>query len=259
MMPAMERPGRVENKVAIVTGAASGIGKASAEHLAREGARVVLVDRDVERGAAAAAALGAPHSFFALDVTDEAGWKRLVDDTIASCGRLDVLVNSAGIGLRGNIEQATLADLRKMWAVNVESVFLGSQLAFAAMKAGGHGGSLIHLSSIAGIIADPDVAGYCATKGAVRMLSKSIAMAGARLGIRSNSVHPSFIDTPMVETLVQSFGGGQKVRDKLAAAAPIGRLGRVEEVAHLVVYLASDESSFVTGAELVVDGGLSAR
>lgn len=255
----MERPGRVENKVAIVTGAASGIGKACAEHLAREGATVVLVDRDVERGTAAALALGAPHGFFALDVTDEAGWTRLVDETVAKHGRLDILVNGAGVGLRGTIETATLAELRTMWAVNVESVFLGSRAAFAAMKAAGRGGSLIHLSSIAGIIADPDVAGYCATKGAVRMLSKSIAMSGAKLGIRSNSVHPSFIDTPMVEQLVQSFGGGQKVRDKLAAAAPLGRLGRVEEVAHLVVFLASDESSFVTGAEHIVDGGLSAR
>lgn len=245
--------------MAIVTGAASGIGKACAEHLAREGARVVLVDRDVERGAAAATALGAPHRFFALDVTDEAGWSRLVDETVATEGRLDVLVNGAGIGSRGNIEQATLAELRAMWAVNVESVFLGSRVAFAAMKAAGRGGSLIHLSSIAGIVADGDLAGYCATKGAVRMLSKSIAMTGAKLGIRSNSVHPSFIDTPMVEAMVQAFGGSPKVREKLAAAAPLGRLGRVEEVAHLVVFLASDESSFVTGAELVVDGGLSAR
>lgn len=244
--------------MAIVTGAASGIGKSCAEHLAREGARVVLVDRDLERGAAAAAALGAPHSFFPLDVTDEAGWARLVGETVAAAGRLDVLVNAAGIGTRGSIEQATLADLRAMWAVNVESVFLGSRAAFTAMKAGG-GGSLIHLSSIAGIVADPELAGYCATKGAVRMLSKSIAMSGAKVGIRSNSVHPSFIDTPMVESIVQSFGGSPKVREKLAAAAPLGRLGRVEEVAHLVVYLASDESSFVTGTELIVDGGLSAR
>ncbi len=257
-MPAMERPGRVEGKVAIVTGAASGIGKASAEHLAREGARVVLVDRNAELGGAAAAALGQPHRFFALDVTDEAGWKRLIDETMAGFGRLDVLVNAAGIGLRGSIETAALADLRTMWAINVESIFMGSQLAFAAMKQGG-GGSLIHLSSIAGIVADGDLAGYCATKGAVRMLSKSIAMAGAKVGIRSNSVHPSFIDTPMVESIVQSFGGSPKVREKLATAAPLGRLGRVEEVAHLVVYLASDESSFVTGTEMIVDGGLSAR
>lgn len=258
MMLPMERPGRVENKVAIVTGAASGIGKACAEHLAREGAKVMLVDRDAERGAAAAAALGEPHRFFALDVTDEAGWARLVEETLAAFGRLDVLVNGAGIGTRGNIEQATLAELRAMWSVNVESVFLGSRAAFAPMKAQG-GGSLIHLSSIAGIVADGDLAGYCATKGAVRMLSKSIAMTGAKLGIRSNSVHPSFIDTPMVESIVQAFGGSPKVREKLAAAAPLGRLGRVEEVAHLVVFLASDESSFVTGAEHVVDGGLSAR
>jgi 3(or 17)beta-hydroxysteroid dehydrogenase len=248
----------VQDKVAIVTGAASGIGKACAEHLAREGAQVVLVDRNAELGRAVAAELGPPHRFFELDVTDEAGWTRLVDDTMEHSGRLDVLVSGAGIGLRGSVETATLRDLRLMWAVNVESVFLGSRAAFAPMKAAGRG-SLIHISSVAGLIADPEMAGYCATKGAVRMLSKSIALAGAKLGIRSNTVHPSFIDTPMVEQLAQAFGGGQKVRDRLAHAAPLGRLGRVEEVAHLVVFLASDESTFITGAEHVVDGGLTAR
>jgi 3(or 17)beta-hydroxysteroid dehydrogenase len=254
----MERPGRVQGKVAIVTGAASGIGRSCAEHLAREGARVVLVDRDVERGQAAAAALGAPHAFVAMDVTDEAGWTSLVADTVAAAGRLDILVNGAGMGTRGTIETATLAELRTMWAVNVESVFLGCRAAFGPMKAGG-GGSLINISSVAGIVGDAELAGYCATKGAVRMLSKSIAMSGAKVGIRSNSVHPSFIDTPMVEALAQAFGGSPKVRERLIQAAPMGRLGRVEEVAHLVVFLASDESTFITGAELTVDGGLTAR
>ncbi|MEZ4363540.1 MAG: glucose 1-dehydrogenase [Kofleriaceae bacterium] len=254
----MERPGRVQDKVVIVTGAASGIGKACAEHLAREGARVTLVDRDVARGEAAASALGPPHSFAALDVTDEAGWGALVAQTLDTSGRLDVLVNAAGMGLRGDLEHATLTDLRTMWAVNVESVFLGSRAAFPSMKAAGRG-SLIHLSSVAGLVGDAELLGYCATKGAVRMLSKSIALSGAKHGVRSNSVHPSFIDTPMVETLAQEFGGSQRVRDRLAHAAPVGRLGRVEEVAHLIVFLASDESTFVTGAELVVDGGLTAR
>jgi 3(or 17)beta-hydroxysteroid dehydrogenase len=254
----MERSGRVQGKVAIVTGAASGIGKSCAKHLALEGARVVLVDRNIELGRQAAAELGEPHTFVALDVTDEGGWAKLVADTVASAGRLDILVNSAGIGVRGTIETATLKDLRLMWAVNVESVFLGCRAAFAAMKTTG-GGSLINISSVAGLVADPELAGYCASKGAVRMLSKSIALSGATLGIRSNTIHPSFIDTPMVEQLVQQWGGSQKVRDRLAHAAPIGRLGKVEEVAQLVVFLASDESTFMTGSELVVDGGLTAR
>lgn len=258
MLRAMERAGRVAGKVALVTGAASGIGKACAQHLAREGAQVVLVDRDGERGQAVADELGAPHRFAALDVTDEAGWERVIADTLASAGRLDILVSAAGIGLRGNIETATLAELRKMWAVNVEGVFLGCRAAFKIMKAQGQG-SLINLSSIAGIVADADLAGYCATKGAVRMLSKSIALSGAKVGVRCNSVHPSFIDTPMVEELAQQWGGSPKARERLAHAAPLGRLGTADEVANLVLFLASDESTFVTGAELTIDGGLSAR
>ncbi|HVK73713.1 MAG TPA: glucose 1-dehydrogenase [Kofleriaceae bacterium] len=252
--------GRVEGKVAIITGGASGIGKGCAEHLAREGARVVVVDRARARGEQVAAALGAPHRFVLLDVTDEAGWTRLVDDTVAAFGRIDVLVNGAGLGVPGDLEHARLADLRLMWAVNVEGVFLGSRAVFPVMKQGG-GGSIINISSVAGLVADPNLAGYCATKGAVRLLSKSIALSGAKLGVRCNSVHPSFIDTPMVDALAQAMGGAQaaQAKDKLARAAPVGRLGEVDEVAHLVVYLASDESRFTTGAELVIDGGLTAR
>ncbi|MBK7536407.1 MAG: glucose 1-dehydrogenase [Myxococcales bacterium] len=254
----MDRPARVAGKVAIVTGAASGIGHACARQLAHEGALVVLADRNVERGQAAAEELGAPHRFAQLEVTDEEGWTRLVDEVVARAGRLDILVNGAGIGLRGSIETATLADLRQMWAVNVEGVFLGCRAAFAVMKAQGSG-SLINLSSIAGIVGDADLAGYCASKGAVRMLSKSIALSGAKVGVRCNSVHPSFIDTPMVEELARQWGGSPKIRERLAQAAPMGRLGTAQEVAHLVVFLASDESAFITGAELTIDGGLSAR
>ena len=247
---------RCAGKVAIVTGAASGIGKACAEHLAREGARVVLVDRDAERGGAAAAALGAPHAFHHLDVTDEAGWQRLAD----AQDRLDVLVNAAGIGVVGDIERATLADFRLQYAVNVEGVFLGCRAAIGVMKRGA-GGSIINLSSVAGLIADPNLAGYCASKGAVRLLTKSVALHGARLQpqVRCNSVHPSFIDTPMVDGLARALGDPVKARAMLERAAPLGRMGHVDDVALMVVYLASDESRFVTGAELVVDGGLTAR
>ena len=248
--------GRVEGKVAIVTGAASGIGKASAARLAAEGARVVLVDRQREAGEAAAAALGAPHRFVHLDVTDEAGWTALVDGVLAQEGRLDVLVNGAGIGIPGDIEHAQLAHFRLMMAVNVDGVFLGARAAFPAMKRGG-GGSIINISSVAGLVADPNLAGYCASKGAVRMLTKSIALAGAKVGVRCNSVHPSFIDTPMVDAMGQTLGADGK--QKLARAAPMGRLGHADEVAALVLYLASDESTFTTGAEHVIDGGLTAR
>ena len=251
----MERKGRVEGKVAIVTGAASGIGMACAQHLAREGATVVLVDRHAERGAAAAAELGEPHRFEHLDVTDEDGWTRVV----AAAGPVRILVNAAGIGMIGDIEHATLADFRLMYAVNVEGVFLGARAVFPAMKAAG-GGSIINVSSVAGLVGDANLAGYCASKGAVRMLTKAIALHGARSHeIRCNSVHPSFIDTPMVDKLIEAMGDPVKGRARLEQANPMRRLGHVDDVAHMVVYLASDESRFVTGAELVIDGGLTAR
>jgi len=252
----MERKGRVEGKVAIVTGAASGIGKRCAERLAGEGARVVLVDRDAEAGAAAAAALGDPHTFAKLDVTDEDGWTRVVADA----GPVQILVNAAGMGSVGNIEHTTLDDFRLMYRVNVEGVFLGCRAVFAAMRAGG-GGSIINVSSVAGLVGDPELAGYCASKGAVRLLTKAVALHGARgHEIRCNSVHPSFIDTPMVDKLIEAMGTDPvKARARLEQANPLRRLGHVDDVAHMVVYLASDESRFVTGAELVIDGGLTAR
>jgi len=254
---------RLADKVAIVTGAASGIGRGCAIRMAGAGARVVAVDRDAERGTAVAAELGEPHRFVPLDVTDQAGWTALVDRTVTELGRVDALVNAAGIGIMGDIEHARLADLRLMWAVNVEGVFLGCQAGFRAMKAAG-GGSIINISSIAGLVGDANLAGSCASKGAVRLLTKSIALAGAPVGVRCNSVHPSFIDTPMVDAMVGQLSGGDQaraaqVRERLARAAPVGHLGHVDDVAHLVVYLASDESRFVTGAELVVDGGATAR
>ncbi len=256
----MSSSGRVAGKIAIVTGAASGIGKATAAHLAREGATVVLTDRDDVRGAAAAAELGAPHRFRALDVTDEAGWTRVVDDTVADLGRLDILVNSAGIGILGDIEQQTLAHFRLQYAVNAEGTFLGCRAAIGAMKRTG-GGSIVNVSSVAGLVGDPNLAGYCASKGAVRLLTKSVALHCARAGyqVRCNSIHPSFIDTPMVAAMAEAMGDADKARDRLVKASPLGRLGHVDDVSALILYLASDESRFVTGTEIALDGGLTAR
>ncbi|MBP8810923.1 MAG: SDR family oxidoreductase [Kofleriaceae bacterium] len=254
----MNQPsGRVHGKVALVTGAASGLGKAAARSLAREGATVILTDRD-PGGAAVAADLGPPHRFEVLDVTDEARWAEVIAGVVAAHGRLDALVNSAGLGLWGDVEHTTLADFRLMYRVNVEGTFLGCRAALAAMTSGG---SIINLSSVAGLIGVADLAGYCASKGAVRLLTKSIAMHAARAGrgVRCNSVHPSFIDTPMVDRMASVMGEPAAAKARLAQAAPLGRLGQADEVAAMIVYLASDESRFVTGAELVIDGGLTAR
>ena len=251
------RPGRVAGKIALITGAASGIGRGAAQHLAREGATVILTDRNAD-GAAVAEALGAPHRFRALDVTDEAGWAATIAELVEAHGRLDILVNSAGIGLMGDIERTSLADFRLMYRVNVEGTFLACRAAIPAMTAGG---SIINVSSVAGLIGVPDLAGYCASKGAVRMLSKSIALHCARAGkgVRCNSIHPSFIDTPMVDRMAAAMGDAGQAKTRLGHAAPLGRLGEVDEVAAMIVYLASDESRFVTGAELAIDGGLTAR
>ena len=245
---------RLGGKVAIITGAASGIGRACARRFAAEGCHVVLADRDEANGAAAQAELGEPHVFAPLDVTQEAGWAALVTTTVATFGRLDILVNSAGIGIAGDIETTTLAHWRLVNAVDSDGVFLGCRAAFGPMKAAGGG-------SIAGLVGDPDLPAYCASKGAVRLLTKSVALHAARQGynIRCNSVHPSFVATPMVEAMIAGSKDPERARKQIERAAPLGRIGEADDVATACVYLASDESKFVTGSELVVDGGATAR
>ncbi len=251
------RPGRLAGKTALITGAASGIGKAAARLFHAEGARVAATDRN-EAGLADLA--GVAELVLAQDVTHEARWREVVDAVVAAFGKLDILVNSAGIALKGNIETATLADFRRTEAVNVEGTFLGCREAIRVMKGSG-GGSIVNLSSVAGIIGDAQSAAYCASKGAVRLLTKSAALHCGRAGynIRLNSVHPSFADTPMVQELIATSKNPERVREGLMKAAPLGRMGRPEEVANAILYLASDESSFTTGIELMVDGGLTAQ
>ncbi len=255
----MRGMGRVDGKIAIVTGAASGIGRGCARRLAAEGARIVIADKDERGGVALAEELGEPHVFRQLDVTDEAAWRRIVEETVRVFGRLDVLVNSAGVAVWGDIEHTTLEDWRFCNAVNSEGTFLGCKAAIAAMKTTG-GGSIINLSSVAGLIGVADGPAYAASKGAVRMLTKSIALHAAQRGynIRCNSVHPSFIETPMVEAVVAAAKDPARMRKFVERTSPMGRIGDVDDIAHLIVYLASDESKFMTGAELPVDGGLTA-
>jgi NAD(P)-dependent dehydrogenase (short-subunit alcohol dehydrogenase family) len=251
------RVGRLAGKAALITGAASGIGRATAALFHAEGARVAATDRN-EAGLAEVKAFA--DLVLPQDVTDETRWREVVDAVVAAFGKLDILVNSAGIALKGNIETASLDDWRRTHAVNAEGTFLGCREAIRVMKGNG-GGSIVNLSSVAGVIGDAQSAAYCASKGAVRLLTKSAALHCGRAGynIRLNSVHPSFADTPMVQELIASSKNPDRVREGLARAAPMGRMGRPEEVANAILYLASDESSFTTGIELMVDGGLTAQ
>ncbi|MFM5892971.1 MAG: SDR family oxidoreductase [Novosphingobium sp.] len=257
--------GRVAGKKALITGAAQGLGAAQATMLAREGAQVLLADVNAsgaaEQAAKINAELGVGTAFsFALDVTSEDQWIAAVDFANESMQGLSVLVNNAGIGVRGNIETCTLADWHRGFAVNVDSVFLGCQKALPLMK-DSQPGSIINISSIAGLIASDTMPGYNASKAAVWMLSKSVALYCAKMGwdIRSNSVHPTFIDTPILDGMVTSTGKPKEViMDKLARQIPLKRVGHPDDIANGVLYLASDESRFMTGAELKLDGGISA-
>jgi NAD(P)-dependent dehydrogenase (short-subunit alcohol dehydrogenase family) len=249
-------------KVALVTGGASGIGRACAERLADEGAAVVVTDVDEAGAAAVAAAINARHTSSAtalrLDVTSEADWQAALQVVEAAHGRLQVLVNNAGVGSFGSVEEVSPAEWRRVMTVNVDSVYLGCRAFLPLLRRSG-GGSVINISSVSGIVASGNLAAYNASKAAVRHLSKSVALMPENLkaGVRCNSVHPAFIDTPILAPLVEKHGVGLK--DKLARQIPLGRLGKVDDVALAVIYLASDESGFMTGAELVLDGGLCAQ
>ena len=254
--------GRVAGKVALVTGGASGLGAESARRLAREGAAVVLTDLAVEAGEAIARAIaeaGGRAAFLAQDVTDEGDWVRVVAGAVERFGKLDVLVNNAGIS-GGPFELMThsLEDWRRVLSINLDGVFLGLRHAGPAIAAAG-GGSVINLSSILGKVAMPGAAAYCASKGAVLMLTKAAALEWAPHHIRVNSIHPGFIDTPMVAGALLRSDNGNEMRDMIISRHPLGRLGEPREIADAVVFLASEESSFMTGSELMVDGGYTAQ
>lgn len=252
--------GRVEGKVALITGGASGIGRASAELLAAEGARVVIADIDETGGAAVARAIGEAALMMRLDVTSEDDWRAAIAGTLEAFGQLHVLVNSAGVSVLKNVEDTTLEEWRFVNGVNLDGTFLGCKHAIPAIKESG-GGAIINLSSVSGLVGGHNLAAYNASKGGVRLLTKSVALHCARKGynIRCNSVHPTFIDTPILEPILARAEDPEVMRQKLARQVPIGRLGQPEEVAAGILYLASDESAFMTGAEFVLDGGVTAR
>jgi NAD(P)-dependent dehydrogenase (short-subunit alcohol dehydrogenase family) len=248
---------RLQGRVALITGAASGIGRATADRLADEGATVVVTDVQDDAGEAAAAALrdaGGGSLFVHLDVTDEAGWRTAVEGVLAELGRLDILVNNAGMGDLETIEETSLADWERTVAIDQTGVFLGMKTCADALKASGHG-SVINISSIFGTSGGFGTSpAYHAAKGAVRTLTKNVAVHWATEGVRVNSIHPGFIRTPILDQ-----AEGTEVWEAMTAMTPMGRLGEPQEIAAAVAYLASDDASFVTGLELYVDGGYIAR
>jgi NAD(P)-dependent dehydrogenase (short-subunit alcohol dehydrogenase family) len=260
--------GRVERKIALITGGAQGLGEAAARMLVREGARVAITDVNLDGAKKVAASINQQQRGEAAiavkhDVTSETEWVEALNETERAFGGLHVLVNNAGIGLTKDLEDVTLQEWRHVHAIDLDGVFLGCKLSIPliarTVKETGLGGSIVNISSISGIIAGHNMAAYNSAKAAVRHLSKSVALYCARkhYGIRSNSVHPVFIATPILDPLVARFGKDEAYA-KLARQVPLGHIGEPDDIAYAVLYLASDESKFVTGAELKVDGGISA-
>jgi len=253
--------GRLQGKVALITGGSSGIGEATAKLFAREGAKVVVADIQAEGGQRVAAAIqaeGAEAAFVRADVSREDDAKQMVEFTVARYGRLDVLFNNAGVESPKPEVETSEAEWDRIMAVNAKGVFLGTKHAIAAMRRSG-GGSIINTSSIFGLIGSPGFAAYHASKGAVRLFTKSTALAHAKEGIRANSIHPGVIETPMLREVIAHEANPERARQEWMKGEPIGRFGTPEDIAYGALYLASDESSFVTGTELVIDGGWTAQ
>lgn len=252
---------RLSGKVALVTGAASGLGAATARRLAKEGAAVILTDRDIagEDIAAHIVDTGGRAVFRLHDVTSQPDWAAAVEHAVADFGRLDILVNNAGVaGGNHELMDHSFDAWRQILSVNLDGVFLGLRHAGPRIAASG-GGSVINISSILGKVGMAGAAAYCASKGGVTLLTKAAALEWAPLGIRVNSIHPGFIDTPMVSGALAGREDGNEMRVALMAAHPLGRFGVPKEIGDAVAFLASDDASFITGAELVVDGGYTAQ
>jgi NAD(P)-dependent dehydrogenase (short-subunit alcohol dehydrogenase family) len=257
--------GQVAGKVAIVTGGASGIGEACCETLAREGAAVVITDVDDVLGQGVAqkiAKSGARVAYLNHDVRDEAGWPAVIAEAEKRFGRLDIMVANAGIGIAAPIETMTLADWQRQQAINLDGVFLSIKHAIPALRRAG-GGSIVLMSSVAGLRGAPGLAAYSATKGGVRLLAKAVALEHAADNIRCNSVHPGIIATPIWGKIPTGAEGNRRnapidPRERAAAMVPLPRVGEAQDVANGVLYLCSDAASYVTGLELVIDGGMMA-
>ena len=250
---------RLEGKVAIVSGGASGIGEATSRLFAAEGASVVIADINDELGAALESDIrdgGGEVAYLKLDVRDEEQWRAVVAETVTRFGKLDIVVNNAGISAPGRppTEEQTVEGWDAVMAVNAKGVFLGTKHAIPEMRKAG-GGSIVNISSIYGNVGSKGGTAYHASKGACRTFSKAAAIQYAGEQIRVNSVHPGFVDTPMTAELHSL----PSVHEERVAKTPLGRMGLPEDIAYGILYLASDESRFVTGSELVIDGGMTAQ
>ena len=264
---------KLQERVALVTGGARGIGAASAQALAEAGAAVLItdiLDEDGERTAAAIASKGGRAGYLRHDVRDETAWKSAVGEAERRFGGLDILLNNAGIFALKPMSETSIEEFRHMQAINVEGVFLGMKTAIPALAKRGPqwpgGGSIVNLSSVAGLTGGAFMVPYNASKGAVRLMTKGAALECAQLGhkIRVNSIHPGVIDTPMGQKVMDDFvatgaGGANEARAITIALHPLGRLGVAADIANAVVFLASDDAAFMTGSEVVVDGGMTAR
>jgi len=240
--------GRLRDKVILITGGAGAVGSAVAEAVVREGG--LAVDTDL------AGLEGIDH---VLDVTSEADWQRVIGAVESSAGRLGGLVNAAGIALLGSIEDTDYAMFRRTMAINVDGTFLGCKYGTGLMKR--TGGSIVNISSVSGLVGGHNLAAYNASKGAVRLLTKSVALHGARLKppVRCNSVHPTFLEGAMTDAIIKPSQNPDETKARMTRDIPLKRFGKPSEVADMCVYLLSDESAFVTGAEFAIDGGLTAH
>ena len=248
---------RLKNKVALISGGARGMGAVEAKLFAKEGAKIVIGDVLEDEGRKVEAEIneaGGECVFVPLDVSSEEAWQSAVNEAVSRFGKLDILVNNAGIYRAHIVEETSSAEWDLVMDINAKGVFLGTKYAIPAMRKAG-GGSIVNISSVAGLVGSRQTTAYTASKGAVRLLTKSTAVQYASEGIRANSVHPGTIETPMTEGFLAEEG----MREDRMNRTPLGRLGRPEDVAYGALYLASDESSFVTGSELVIDGGRTAE
>lgn len=256
---------QVSGKVAIVTGGASGIGEACAETLAREGASVLITDIDDALGKGVVERIGKEGGkahYVRHDVRDEAAWPGIVAEAEKRYGRLDIIVANAGIGIMSPIATMTLADWQRQQAINLDGVFLSIKHSIPAMKRGG-GGSIVLMSSVAGLRGAPGLAAYSATKGGVRLLAKSVALEHAADNIRCNSIHPGIIATPIWEKIPTGAEGNRRnapidPRERAAASVPLPRVGEAQDIANGVLFLCTDAGNYITGQELVIDGGMTA-